>query len=128
MADEPKKIIVDDDWKAQAQREKEQLAQQEQSAHPGMPAPSFPELLNLLVMQALGGLGLLATPTGERIPPNLEVAKFFIEMIQMLEAKTRGNLDAEEKQLLDDVLYDLRMRFVQLAGAAVGRGPAPQGT
>lgn len=126
MADEPKKIIVDDDWKAQAQREKEQLAAQQQHAAPhAMPAASFPELLNLLVMQALGGLGMLAMPTGERIPPNLEVARFFIDMIQMLETKTRGNLDPEEKQLIDEVLYDLRMRFVQVADAAAGRGPTP---
>jgi hypothetical protein len=124
MADEPKKIIVDDDWKAQARREKEQLAAQEQAAPRGLPVAGLPELLNMLVMPALGGLGLLATSTGERVPPNLEEAKFFIDLIQMLETKTRGNLDPEEKRLIDEVLYDLRMRFVQLSGAAVGRGPA----
>src|SRR5690606_3182825 len=64
MADEDKKIIVDDDWKAQARAEKERLAgEAEQQPQPGeMPEPSFVELINLVVMQAMAGLGLLAGP------------------------------------------------------------------
>ncbi len=121
MAEEPRKIIVDDDWKAEARREKERLAAQ--SAGPqGMPAPSFAELVNLIVMQAMAGLGLLPGPNGERFPPSLEAAKHFIDMLQVLEDKTKGNLTADEKRLLDQVLYETRMTYVQIAGAAAG-GP-----
>lgn len=124
MSDD-KKIFVDDDWKAEARREKERLAQQEQKRpeRDEMPAVSFIELVNLLTMQALAGLGLMATQGGERIPPNLELAKHFIDMLQMLEDKTRNNLNAEEKKLLDTTLYELRMQFVQRVGGG-GLGAA----
>lgn len=124
MADD-KKILVDDDWKAQARAEKERLAEQQQKAttqREAMPNPSFVEIVNLIVMQAMAGLGLLQGAGGERIPPNVEVAKHFIDMLQILEDKTKGNLTAEEKKLLDQVLYEMRMRFVQRAGGGAG-GP-----
>lgn len=119
MADEPRKIIVDDDWKSEAKREKERLAAE--TARQDAPPPSFAELLNLIVMQILAGLGALPTPEGQRIPPNLEMAKHFIDLLQVLEDKTKGNLTPEEKGLLDQVLYEMRMTFVQLAS---GRGAA----
>jgi hypothetical protein len=124
MPDEAKKIIVDDDWKAEAKREKERLASE--SPQPGpLPSASFAELLNLIVMQAMAGLGLLSGPGGERIPPNLEIAKHFIDMLQVLEDRTKNNLTPEEKGLLDQVLYEMRMTFVQVAGGAVPPvGPA----
>lgn len=123
MADESgKKLFVDDDWKAEAEREKERLAQQSAQRPDKMPAASFAELVNLLAMQALAGLGLLTGPNGERVPPQLEIAKHFIDLVQALEDKTRGNLTPDEKKLLDQVLYELRMHYVQAAsgGAAPG--------
>jgi hypothetical protein len=125
MPDEPKKIIVDDDWKAEARKEKERLAQETVEQGP-LPAASFAELVNLIVMQAMAGMGLLPGPGGERYAPNLEVAKHFIDMLQVLEDKTKSNLTVEEKGLLDQVLYEMRMSFVQVAGggAAAGHGPA----
>jgi len=122
MAEEPKKIIVDDDWKAEAKREKERLASQEPKLA-ALPPPSFAELLNIIAMQAMAGLGLLAGPRGERVPPDPEVAKHFIDMLQMLEDKTKNNLTAEEKALLDQVLYETRVAFVQVAS---GGGAPPR--
>lgn len=132
MPDETPKIIVDDDWKAEARREKERLAEKEaqspRAGGAGLPAaPSFVELLNLLAMQALAGLGLLATHGGERIPPQPEVAKHFIDMLQMLEDKTKGNLSPDEKKLLDQTLYELRMQFVQRFSGAGAVPPATPG-
>lgn len=128
MADEAKKIIVDDDWKEQARREKERLAAQAQSqpepAARGMRASGFMEVVNVLVMQAMAGLGLLAGHGGERIPPNLEAAKHFIDLLQVLDEKTKGNLSPEEKTALDQVLYEMRMTYVQMASAAL---PSSQG-
>ncbi len=123
MANEPKKIIVDDDWKAEAQREKERLTQQ--TAAPAGPAPdaSFAELINVIAVQALASLGALGGPGGERLPPNLEAAKHFVDMLQVLEDKTRNNLTPEEKRLLDSVIYEMRMRYVQFASAAGATAP-----
>ena len=50
--------------------------------------------------------------TGETRPPNIQGASQMIEILAMLEQKTRGNLTAQERSLLDQVLYDLRMRYV----------------
>lgn len=128
MADESKKIIVDDDWKAEARREKEKLAEQaEERAAAPMPGADFIGLINLIAMQAMAALGLLAGPGGERIPPNLPAAKHFVDMIQMLEDKTKGNLTPEEQKLLDQVLYEMRMRFIQMSSAAGGAPPAAPG-
>ena len=59
--------------------------------------------------------------TGETKPPNLEAASQMIDILAMLEAKTRGNLTAQERSLLEQVLYDLRMRFVAAQQEAAGR-------
>jgi hypothetical protein len=62
--------------------------------------------------------GDLADPaSGERGTPNLEGAKQMIDILSLLEQKTRGNLSAEERQLLEQILYELRMRFVTATGA-----------
>ncbi len=129
MPDEEKKIIVDDDWKAEAQREKERLA--EETAQPEMlPSAGFSELINILAMQAMAGLGLLPGPDGQRMPQNLAAAKHFIDMLQVLDDKTKGNLTDEERKLLDQILYEVRMSFVQLSGGAAGTatGQPPEAT
>ncbi|HEV3062971.1 MAG TPA: DUF1844 domain-containing protein [Vicinamibacterales bacterium] len=51
--------------------------------------------------------------SGEAAEPNLEGASQMIEILSLLEQKTRGNLTAEERQLIEQVLYELRMRFVE---------------
>jgi hypothetical protein len=51
--------------------------------------------------------------TGHRPEPNLEAARQMIEIIGMLQEKTKGNLLEPEAQLIDDLLYELRMRYVK---------------
>ena len=55
--------------------------------------------------------------TGATAPPNLEGASQMIEILALLEEKTRGNLTAEERQVLEQVLFELRMRYVEAAGS-----------
>ena len=58
--------------------------------------------------------GDIADPnTGERVEPNLQAAAQMIELIAMMQVKTKGNLTDNEARLVDDLLYELRMRFVQ---------------
>jgi hypothetical protein len=123
MADEPKKkIIVDDDWKAQARQEKEKLSEATRERE-RLPDPSLAELMNLIVMQAIAALGLMAGPGGERFPVDLQLAKHFIDMLQVLDDKTRNNLTPEEKRMLDQALYEMRMRYVQASTASGGAPP-----
>ena len=73
-------------------------------------------VLSLATTAALH-FGDLADPeTGRRPEPDIESAKRIIELLEMLQAKTKGNLIPEEEKLLDDLLYELRMRFVQAQG------------
>jgi hypothetical protein len=51
--------------------------------------------------------------TGQRAEPNLEAAQQMIEIIAMLQEKTKGNLLEPEERLIDDLLYELRLRYVQ---------------
>ena len=66
---------------------------------------------------ALHQLGLTDGPEGRRAEaPNLALARQTIESLQMLAEKTRGNLATEEEKLLDSVLYELRVKFVEAKG------------
>jgi hypothetical protein len=51
--------------------------------------------------------------TGEREAPNLRAAAEMIELITMLQERTKGNLIEPEERLIDDLLYELRLRYVQ---------------
>ena len=58
-------------------------------------------------------IGDLPDPSGAQGDPNLDGAAQMIEILSLLDQKTRGNLTAEERQVLEQVLYELRLRFVE---------------
>jgi hypothetical protein len=75
---------------------------------------SFPDFLLWLATLAAVQFGDLPDPaTGKAVEPNLAAAGNVVELIAMLQEKTAGNLTSTEAKLLDDLLYELRMRFVQ---------------
>ena len=74
----------------------------------------FDTLVSYLGTTAMFQLGLMAGPSGERIPADLANARQTINMLEVLEQKTEGNLTPEEGRLLDDVLYELRMAYVEV--------------
>jgi hypothetical protein len=75
---------------------------------------SFPDFLLWLATLAAVQFGDLPDPaTGEPVEPNLTAAGNVVDLIAMLQEKTAGNLTPTEAKLLDDLLYELRMRFVQ---------------
>ena len=84
-----------------------------------MSALSFTAFVISLATTAAIHLGDVADPaTGERPQANLEGAEQMIEILSLLDEKTRGNLTAEERQILEQVLYELRVRFVEVSGQA----------
>lgn len=86
---------------------------------PAPPEVSFVAFIISLASNAAVQFGDMPDPvTNQTRPPNLEAAKQLIDIIAMLEQKTRGNLSAEERQLVEQVLYELRMRFVEARKAA----------
>ncbi|MGD0768118.1 MAG: DUF1844 domain-containing protein [Tepidisphaeraceae bacterium] len=143
MAEEKPSIHIDTDWKRQAQEEKKRLVEEEArkaresaaaapSAAPGagpssprsapapgrargeLPPASFPTLVQSILTQVLYYLGDLTT-RGSEPNVNLDMAKHQIDILGVLEEKTRGNLTPEEKSLLDTALYETRMRYVSVA-------------
>lgn len=74
----------------------------------------FETLVSYLSTTALFQLGLLDGPSGERIPADLPNARRTIALLEALQEKTQGNLTDAETRLLEDVLYELRVSFVEL--------------
>jgi hypothetical protein len=75
---------------------------------------SFAQFIISLGTTAAVHFGDLPDPaSGELGEPNLIAAAQMIDLLALLQSKTRGNLEPAEAKLLDDLLYDLRMRFVQ---------------
>lgn len=141
-----KKLHVDDDWKAQARAEKERLAKEaaesaagageggegEEAAGGGggggreMPPANFQTLLSTIASQALLYMGAIPDPsTGQRIA-HLELAKHHIDLLAVLEEKTKGNLDDEEAQMVGQTVRELRMYYTQVADQ-LARQQAQQG-
>lgn len=158
--DKPK-LIIDEDWKTQVEREREELrrakeqeaaggaasssgpaaaepveqpsavkrprssaAEQGMADHdqshaaehqlPPPPPASFPFLVSMLGTQALVAMGQLGE-AGDAPPPRLDYAKHYIDLLGLLEEKTKGNLTQEESSLLFDWLHQLRLGFVEVA-------------
>ena len=82
---------------------------------PPLPRIDFASFALSLGTSALYHMGLVGDPeTGKPVSEaNLALARQTIDTLEMLEAKTHGNLDAEEAKLLESLLYELRMRFVE---------------
>ena len=111
------------------QPEKEQQEQEPASSVPSQPqaaSPTEPEpveeeaserfamLVSYLSTTAMFQLGLLPGPGGEYNPADLANASRTIDLLEVLQEKTRGNLAGQESKLLEDVLYELRMTYLEV--------------
>jgi len=76
---------------------------------------SFSTFVMGLTTQALMHLGEIPDPVHQNVHHDLPAAKQMIDLLGILREKTKGNLDAAEEQLLGEMLYDLRMRYVEVA-------------
>jgi len=117
MPEDTPDIQVDSDWKAEAQAEKEQLASKEGDAQSArsLPPADFKGLIGLLASQAIMGLGAMPDPSGRGVVIDLDGARFGIDLLVVIQEKTKGNLDDEESKELDTLIVELRARFVQVA-------------
>ncbi len=98
----------------EASKQAEAPAQDKPKAVREMPAIDFSTFVLSLSTSALFHMGLVEDPeTGKPAEPNLPIARQTIDTLEMLQEKTRGNLDEEEARLLTGLLYELRMRFVE---------------
>lgn len=94
------------------------------AADAAFPAVDFSTFVLSLAHSALVHLGVAPDPaTGKEHPPSLPLARQTIDLVSLLADKTKGNLTGEEERLLEQLLYDLRLRYVEVSGAA-GSGSA----
>ena len=112
-ATEKKEEKVKKATKAQA-KEAQKEAQVEQP--PPVPEVTFSAFVYSLSTSALVHLGEIPEPITEKMDKNLPLAKQTIDILGILQEKTKGNLTQEEENLLNSFLYDLRMRYVKAIG------------
>ena len=132
--DEPqeKKTVIDEDWKAEVQAEKEDLQREQEAGEtaestadagptepaadagptPPLPPPTFEVLVSSLGMQAMISMGLTPSPASGKPEGDLDQAKHLVDTLAMLEEKTEGNRTPEETALLGNFLHELRMAYV----------------
>lgn len=89
--------------------------------------PTFLDLVMTLQMGAMVNLGMVQTPEGPPTAVNLPAAKDSIDMLEVLQAKTKGNLDEEEQEVLSEGMYHLRMAYVAAVNAEAGAPGGGQG-
>jgi hypothetical protein len=120
MGDIPQKKI-DESWKEQVEQEKHQQAVGQAPPSPGPAAQGVPEarpearfdlFISGLAMDALISLGDVPHPATKKQAANLPQARYLIDLLGVLEEKTRGNLSVDEERLLKETLYQLRMRYL----------------
>ncbi len=119
-----KKIIIDEDWKSQAQKEKEVLKAREEEKNDdkeqtqtSLPPADFSGLVSILTTQAFFALGVIRNEEDKEkeVEPDWQMARYHIDLLGMLEEKCRGNLTTEETALLSRTLEQLRLTFVKLS-------------
>lgn len=117
MSNEPESertLNVDDDWKDQVAREKTEAEGTPASRRETAPPASFDTLVTLLFTQAMAALGQVAGPDGKTSKVNKPLAKYFIDTVEILGEKTRGNLTEAESKLLSDTLHTMRIAYVSI--------------
>lgn len=126
---EEKKIFIDEDWKSQVEAEKaaaEAAAEGKTSSADatGMkfPEASFELLVSTFATEAMVALGQFPNPMDNSMHVDLDHAKYAIDMLEMIEDKTKGNLSEPEAGMIESVLHQLRMAFVAIRSGAIPSG------
>ena len=97
-------------------------ANDEDDEVPGAENPaSFINFLSTLATNAAAALGAVPNPATGKRAIDLDTGKFWLEVIAMLKEKTKGNLHSKEQEILDTLLSDLRMQYVQIMRIAEER-------
>lgn len=131
---EKPRIIVDEDWKAQVEREKEAARKQaEQPAKEAgiqqgamdYPPANLALLISMLATEALVAMGQIPHPASGKHEAYLPQAKHLIDLLQVIEDKTAGNRTAEESEMMDQVLHELRLAYVAVQKHIESLPPTP---
>ncbi len=119
---EPKDKRIDETWKEEVGKEKSYPAEgvpgKEEHKHAEEEhIADFNLFISSLAMQAFVYLGLMPDPMTQKTQADLVHAKYIIDTLEMLKEKTKNNLTTEENANLEEVLYTLKMKFIELSKA-----------
>lgn len=106
---------------APRREERQAYGEPEPGAYGEAELSGFETLVSYLSTTAMFQMGLLPGPGGERIPADLSTAHRTIDLLEVLQEKTQGNLTPDEQRLLDEVLYELRMSYVEVEKRATAK-------
>jgi hypothetical protein len=107
-----------------AERNDETDLSSEEAELPGADDPaSFASFMMSIASNAASSLGMMEHPVTGKREVDLELGKHWIDVLGMLEQKTRGNLLPQEQQILEGLLADLRMQYVSLTRSAAAKAP-----
>ena len=90
-----------------------------------LPEPTFEFLVATLGMQAQMHMGLLVPDPSQAPEVNLPMARHMVDLLAMIQSKTKGNLSMEESRMLENSLTELRFRYVQATHTSTGQAEAP---
>ena len=130
------KLHIDSDWKTEARAEKARLESVEEAKEikgdppraGEMPKADMRGLIGVLASQAIMGLGAVGDPKGGKVVVDLPGSQFCIDLLAVLEEKTKGNLSDEEAKELNQILAELRGRYVQISHLIAKQAAAGPGT
>lgn len=127
--EEKPELVVDSDWKSQVEAENAAIDEknrseknsstaeeegQSQDIDPSqIPPPSFTLLVTMFSTQAMSALGLIPHPITGKREIQLALAKHYIDLLGVIDEKSKGNLDDSEDKLIETTLHELRMIYVQ---------------
>lgn len=136
MADQENesKLIIDSDWKSQAEAERQKLSEQAQqkaqeASERELPPADILGIVQILATQALLYMGAFPDPQTGRAMVAMDLAKFHVDLLSTLEEKTQGNLTEEEAETVKQTAHELRLQYVEVNKAvdkAVAEGRAKQ--
>lgn len=105
---------VDDDYKEKVEREKQEKDQTQEQQNMSLPEVNFSIFISGIGMQTMVSLGELEDPFTKKKEVNLDNAKYLIDTLKMIKEKTLNNLDDQEQKILEDLLYQLQMKYVEI--------------
>ncbi|NRA57109.1 MAG: DUF1844 domain-containing protein [Phycisphaerales bacterium] len=136
MADqeEQPKLIIDSDWKSEAEAERQKLADEankkaQEAGDRELPPADITGIVQILATQALLYMGAFPDPQTGRAMVAMDLAKFHVDLLGTLEEKTKGNLSEDEEKLVSQTAHELRLQFVEVNKAvdqAIADGRAKQ--
>lgn len=88
------------------------MTEEKESKRESFPAPTFSQYIYALGMQVMIFTGKHVNPQTNKYEKNIDIAKYHIDLLEMLQEKTKGNLDEDENKLITELINNSRMAYL----------------